>query len=36
MEYFKGRKDAIPPTTKSILDKKDTMLRNKGTGQVKV
>jgi hypothetical protein len=37
MEYFKGKRDAIPPTTKEYIDnKKDTILKNKGTGQLKV
>ena len=37
MDYFKGKKDAIPPTTKEYIDnKKDTILRNKGMEQVKV
>lgn len=36
MDYFEGRKDAIPPTNKEYIgNKKDTMLRNKGMGQVK-
>jgi len=37
MVYLKGKKDAIPPTNKEYIgNKKDTMLRNKSMGQVKV
>jgi hypothetical protein len=36
MVYFKGKNDAIPPTTKEYIgNKKDTMLRNKRHGTSK-
>jgi hypothetical protein len=37
MVYFKGKNDAIPPTTKEYIgNNKDTMLRNKDMVQVNV